>query len=243
VSVSVVACKTLQYTLDKAAAGDSLILDIVGNYGPAVINKTVHIRGTPGAGVYAPGAPCYTINAGANDVVSITGVTCDQAGAAKDGVQFNSGHRLRLVDVTLRRGTGASCGVRFRPNGNAEFDFADVRASNWGYAAACVIPRSGADVSGVIDNANLQDNVYGLLSIAGAGSLVAVSCDDCRIAGSTVGAYSNGLDSLVRLKRNLISNNGTGFTHPNNGKMVSNGGNSVFGNTTDGTFTSTEPQS
>lgn len=237
-------CKTLQYALNKAASGDTLVLVLVGDYGPATVARAVNIRGAPGAGIYSPaGVPCLTINAGVNDLVSIAGVTCDQAGASKDGIVFNSGHRLRLVDVTLQRGGSAVCGIRFRPNNNAEFDFSEVRASNWGLGGICVQPRAGADVRGVIENASLQDNMYGILSMAGAGLLVAVTCDGCRIAGGTVGAYSNGVGSTVRLKGDLISNNGTGLSRPNNGKVVSNGGNSVIGNTINGTFTATEPAS
>lgn len=235
------ACRTLQHGVDRANAGDTVYLDLVGDYGPATIAKTINIIGAADAGIYSPADACLTINGAIDDIVTVTNLTCDQAGAARHGIVFNSGHRLRLVDVRLTHGGSGACGVRFQPNTNAEFDFFNVHETSWGTAANCIFPRAGADVTGVIANAGMQDDLYGIRTSAPAGSLIAVSCDECRISGGTVGILSSGAGSTVRIKNCLITENGTGLSHPNDGAVVSNGGNSIIGNTVNGTVTATAP--
>lgn len=233
-------CRTLQYAINnRANSGDTVYLEWVGNYGPATIAKTIHIEGAVGTGIYAPaGVPCLTINGGPNDVVTVTGLVCDQAGAQRTGILFNSGSSLRLTAVTIRSGV-TSCALRFQPNNNAELDFSDIAVSEWNGPAICLVPRSGADVAGVIGNARLHDHQYGLFSRADAGSEISVSCDDCYISGGGAGIHSNGANSTVRVKNSLISDNTLGLSRPNAGQIISNGGNSIIANTTDGTFSST----
>jgi hypothetical protein len=54
--------------------------------------------------------------------------------------------------------------------------------------------------------------------------------------------YSAGGGSTVRLADSTITNNTTGLSHPGTAKLISVSGNSVRGNTANGTFTAFEPQ-
>lgn len=234
-------CRTLQHAVNRAAPGDIIFLGNSVDYGPVTIAKTIHIQGTSGAGIFSPSnAPCLTINGGVNDEITVDTLICDQAGAASDGILFNSGRALHVSNVDFRGGGDSACGVRFRPTGDATLGFFDVILSTWG-RGVCLAPRSGADVSGVIANARLQDSQYGIVSTVGAGSVISVICVHCGISGGGTGISSSGAASTVRIRSSRISGNALGLSHPNSGNIVSHGGNAVTGNADNGTVTSTVP--
>lgn len=232
-------CRTLQYAVNRAASGDTIYLGNPVNFGPATIAKAVEIVGvgTGGAGIYSPTVPCITVTAPAGTVVVISGITCDQGGAARDGIVFNSGKRLQLSDVTLRRGGAGACGIRFRPSTNAFLSLTGVFATEWGSGGACFQPRSTAKVGGSLDGASLQDNTYGILAVSAAGTAIKLTCDDCNVSGGGTGVYASGAASLVRLRDSRVTGNNVGLNRLNGGRIVSGGGNSITGNTTNGTFT------
>jgi len=231
-------CRTLQYAVNRAAAGDTIFLGNPVNYGSATIAKTLDTVGvnTGGAGIYSPTAPCITVNGAAGVVVTITGITCDQGGAARDGIVFNSGKQLILTDVTLRRGGAGACGIRLSTTTNTFVDFSDVRATEWGLGAACLVPQSSA-LAGVLNHVSFQDGATGIRALSSGAASIKVTCDRCDLSGGGTGIYASGHGSQVRLKDSRISGNTVGLNHPNLGKIVSDGGNSVRGNATNGTFT------
>jgi hypothetical protein len=232
-------CKTMQRGVNRASAGDTVFIEYHGDHGAATITKALNIVAVIYGGVSGPtGVPCLTIAAGANDVISIEGLTCDQTGTTQSGIVFNSGKRLRLRGVDFRGGGGSSCGVRFQPNANALIDVADSSFGSWG-RGLCVVPRSGADVRGSIENTELTGDAIGVLSSAGTGSLIGVTCDACHIVGGSTGVSSSGAGSVLRIRNSLVGGNVLGLSHPNSGKIVSLGSNALGGNTTMGTFTST----
>lgn len=229
-------CKTLQRGVNRASPGDTVFIEYNGDVGAATIAKALNIVAVLYAGASASaGVPCLTISAGANDAVSVTGLTCNQTGTTRDGIVFNSGKRLRLRNVDFRGAGG--CGVRFQPNSNALIDISDSHFGSWG-TAICIQPRSGADVGGAIENTALTFNNRGVASTAGAGS-IGVNCDACRVLGGSTGIYSSGATSIVRIRNSLIGGNTLGLNHVNSGQIVSLGKNALGGNTTAGTFTST----
>src|SRR5688500_6637192 len=71
-------CKTLQRGHDRVDPGGTVLLSEPGTYGPATLNKSLNVRGVPGAGIFSPGATsCLTINGGGNDTIVLDGLVCD----------------------------------------------------------------------------------------------------------------------------------------------------------------------
>jgi hypothetical protein len=233
-------CKTLQRGVNRASGGDTVFIEYTGDHGPATITKALTIIAVLYGGISAPaGLPCLTIAAGADDVISIKGLICEQTGTTRDGIVFNSGKRLRLEQVDFTGG-GTGTGVRFQPSGNALLDIADCNFRAWG-AGLRIAPRSGADVGGAIEHTTFAGNVIGIASSAGAGSIIGVACDSCRIVGGAAGIDSKGAGSVVRVRNSLVGDNKLGLNHPDGGQIVSLKSNAMGGNIAKGTFTSTVP--
>ncbi len=238
-------CRTLQKGIDRAAAGDWIYLDTLGDFGPAVINKSVNVLVfTLGGGTLGPGAkPCLTVNAGANSVVTLSQYTCDQAGASQHGINVLSVGTLRLDNVTIRNGKGAACGVLFQPSQNAKLDIQKTTISGFGTSGAgggiCVQPRSGADVHGWLDHVTLNANRNGLSASATSPSLVQLGLENASVTGSSAsGLLSSGAASTIVVKNSLVRANAVGLNHVSSGKLISLGGNVVSDNAKKGSFTS-----
>src|SRR5476651_2078625 len=99
-------CRSLQYAHNNAvnAGGEIDILDPAG-YGAVSITKSISIvnDGVGTAGVQATSGNAITINAGAGDRVYLRGLNIDGVnGAANEGVLFNSGKSLTIVNCVVR---------------------------------------------------------------------------------------------------------------------------------------------
>jgi hypothetical protein len=85
-----------------AAGGEIYVLD-PANYGSLTITHAVSIQGH-GWGSVSPasaGGAAITINAQSNDVVSLHGLTLSGTGSGGDGILFNSGGALEVIDSTI----------------------------------------------------------------------------------------------------------------------------------------------
>jgi len=70
-----------------------------------------------------------------------------------------------------------------------------------------------------------------------------VSLEQSTESGNLANAVvANGANSTVRLSNSAVTGNTRGLAVASSGKMISQGGNVVSGNTVDGTFTSTVAQ-
>jgi hypothetical protein len=116
-------CRTFQVAHDKTlAAGEITVLD-PGGYGAVTITKGISIinDGVGEAGVLVSGGLAgITINAGAEDAVSLRGLTVKGIGfGGGNGIVFNSGRSLTIENGAIRTLTGdflRGIGIFFRPN-------------------------------------------------------------------------------------------------------------------------------
>jgi hypothetical protein len=244
-------CKTLQRAINRAAAGDTVKLQQAGDYGFATIDKKIDILGVQGAGVFSPpNTPCIIVQASESDYVTISELTCDQAGAAQDGILFNSGRFLRLDNVIIRGGTGGGCGVSFRTETTSGLSIANSTITEFSGSNAttgvasggvCIAPGGSGDASGQLTKVNLEVNGHGFRSNAASGAGSSFLLEDCLVANNQfVGIVSQGNGSDVYVHNSRVALNGRGLFPTQGGALISEGGNAVIGNNTDGTFTSTK---
>jgi hypothetical protein len=236
--------KTLQRAVNAAQDNDVIQLEMGGNYGPATItNKTLTIMSTEGGGIFEPGMTAITYNGAAGDILTLIGLTIDQGGSPFNGIVFNLGLKLIMMDMLIQNGSGGAYGVLFQPTTNAELHIRDSTVAEFGATGAGagirVVPRNGADVIGSIRNCTLLNNLVALFVLAGLNSFNDMVMNPSYIGGGGTAVTSSGAGSTVRIKESIIANNVVGLNRPNSGKIVSLGGNSVYANST---FSSVIPQ-
>ena len=237
--------RTLQAAADAASDGDVIQLEMGGDYGPVKINnKSLTIMSTTRGGIYSPGKSAIVFAGGANDVLTLIGLTIAMGYSPFNAIVFNAGLKLIMLDMLIQQGTGGASGLFFRPNTNSELNMRDTMINEFGTsgmgAGIRVAPRNGADVIGAIINTTILNSLIGLSVLAAAGSSVDLAVDPSYIGGGVDGVVSSGGKARVRIKDSVIANNsGRGLKHSNNGKIISLGGNSVVANGANGNFTST----
>jgi hypothetical protein len=207
-------CKTLAHARTRVNAGGTVFLTAPGNYGGGgTFTKAVNIRGVDGAGIFSPGAPCLTFNAGVGDVLTVSNIVCDQDGAAQDGFVGIAGHKMRLDNVTARGATGTKCGVRVAPgagnfeimvNGGSYTENGTTGTNNGG--GMCLLPTGSAQVLGAVLNTRLQNNRHGLVASAPNTALVMLLLDNSDVSGNVGGIFSEG-NSIVCVRRTTITYN------------------------------------
>src|SRR6516162_11866183 len=95
-------CKTFQHAHDVVDAGGEVTAIDSAGFGPINISKAVTITSPPGveAGIVPnpPTADAVDISAGPSDVIELHGLTANGAGVGNNGIAFNSGNSLIIVD-------------------------------------------------------------------------------------------------------------------------------------------------
>jgi hypothetical protein len=238
-------CKTLQGGVDRAATGDTVFLDLAGDYGPATVDKTITIQAVKGAGVFSPPSmPCVTINGGASTSVTILELTCDQGGAAEHGILFQAGNFLELRSVTIRAGSGGACGLYVQSTTSASTFWVNYSSitkflgTNGG--AVCAVPAANNHAEGYLNFVAMEDNENGIrASGTQSGSSVDIFMTSSSAALNNTGVNATGPLSAVFVTNSKIVSNAVGLKHSAGAQITSYGQNSVAGNGSNGTFTNT----
>ncbi|SRR5579883_1654237 len=175
-------CRTLQYVHDNilAPGGEIDVLDPAG-YGPVTIAKAISIVndgvGTAGVQQTTSGASAITINAGSSDAVTLRGLNVDGLGSAANGITFNSGGSLTVVNCVIRHFQKANSnfltgnGIVIQPaSGPISVVVSNVIASDNANAGILYYAVNGSpNVSGVLDHVAAFNNYVGIdLEFGGA---------------------------------------------------------------------------
>ena len=213
-----VPCRSLQYAHDHVIAGGEIdILDPAG-YGAITITKAISIvnDGVGTAGVQATSGSAITINAGAADAVYLRGLNIDGvSGAADNGVLFNSGASLTVIDCVARH--FGSDGIAFKPTtGTTKVLVFNTVASDNGVTGIGFVyaPMATASVSAVIDHVIANNGRNGIQIVAGDTSgtvsfnITNVIADNNSDIGLDIEGNST---ALFIVDRDNSSQNGTGL--------------------------------
>jgi hypothetical protein len=100
-------CRTFQAAHDAVLAGGEISVLDTGGYGTLIINKAISIVAVGvQASIAIPfGATGITINAPFGDSVSLRGLILDGQGNGENGIVFNTGLSLEVVDCAVRNMT------------------------------------------------------------------------------------------------------------------------------------------
>ncbi len=245
-------CKTWAGAISKTAAGGEIDALDPGGFGAVTITKSITIdgRGALASILASNGTTGINVNAGANDVVIIRGISINGAGTTLglNGIKLNSAAAVHVEDChvfgfqqAILATPAASPGILYVKNTVISNNTAGVLV---GAMAQAVITKSVffADGTGLrVQNAAraaVADSVFAGNTVNGlwAENTAVIDMDRGMIANNGVGVRG---DSTVRLSDVMVSHNSTGLM----GTVVSFGNNRVkAGNGADGTPTSTIPE-
>ena len=194
-----------------------------GKYGPLIITYPVTINGNGWAAITAPAQGSgITISAGVGNVI-LTGLEVDGAGAAYNGIVFNSGNSLTVNNCIVKDfisadGTSGN-GIMIAPtSGTVDFTIVNTIALNNASAGIHYLPASGsAAATGAIDHVLAANNAIGmavdLSGTSGGSAAVTISNSVANNNGSdgVVTASATGT-VIVTVDRDEVSSNGTGVS-------------------------------
>ena len=192
-----------------------------GKYGPLTITAPVTINGNGWAAITGAAAGNgITINAGSGDVI-LSGLEIDGAGAAFDGIVFNSGTSLTIsncvvkdVVVNSNDNSGTSgAGIWIAPtSGTLSITIVNTVVSNNASEGILYYPLSGnATAEGAIDHVVITNNAFGFTvnsSLTSGGSAAFTISNSVVSNNSGDGIYINGATTTI--DNDQISNNAYG---------------------------------
>ena len=192
-----------------------------GKYGPLTITYPVTVNGNGWAAITAPAqGNGITINADVGNVI-LTGLEVDGAGAAYNGIVFNSGASLTVSNCIVKDFISSNSvtgnGIMIAPiSGTVDFTIVNTVALNNASAGIHYLPASGSAAAiGAIDHVIAANNAIGM-----AVDLSGASGGSAAVTISNSIANNNGSDGIVTASaagtvivtadRDEISSNGTG---------------------------------
>ncbi len=184
-------CRHLSQALLNVAANAEIDVKDPGAYGPGPITITQGVsiinNGVGTAGIQAPsGQDAIIITAPSTDAVVIVGLNIGGLGGGVNGIQFNSGLGVRLVDTTI---SGfAQNGINYTPNNGAgKFSFLDIEGgslANNTVNQLNAVPTGGSSASITMRNCDVS------LNASTTGALI-------NLDNSTNGASNSSLKATI----------------------------------------------
>jgi hypothetical protein len=251
-------CRSLQYVHDSIinAGGEIDILDPAG-YGTITITKAISIVndgvGTAGVQQSVAQGNAITINAGANDAVALRGLNIDGLGVAYNGIVFNSGASLSVVNCVARhfaqgQDTNTGNGILIQPtSGSMNFAISNTILSDNGWDGfAFYPPRGNASAHGVIDHVLSTDNQYGFIVTPyySTGGTITVTISNSTAgnnsqAGIFVAGGGGTTNVSVTVDTDIMNNNSAGLAAFNSAVVYLT--RSTIISNTSGAYNSTAP--
>ena len=216
-------CATFAHAYSLTGASGIIAALNPGKYGPLTITYPITINGNGWAAItgIAQGNG-ITINVPSGNVI-LTGLEVDGAGAAYNGIVFNSGSSLTVSNCIVKDFIGSNGttgnGIMIAPtSGPVDFTILNTVALNNGSAGIHYLPASGsATATGAIDHVIVANNAIGI-----AVDLSATSAGSAAVTVSNSVANNNTSDGIVTasatatvtvtVDRDEISSNGTGVS-------------------------------
>jgi hypothetical protein len=245
-------CATFAHAYTVIGANGIIAALDPGKYGPITITGPVTINGNGWAAITGPAqGNAITVNAVSGNVI-LTGLEVDGAGAAYNGIVFNTGDSLTVTNCVVQNFVWDNStpttghGIFMQPTSDQViFTITNTIVSNNGFAGFAYYPQSGATAGyGIIDHVVAANNGLEGLAIEIGNGLVTVAISN-SVAGANgaVGIFienANSAPLTVSIDNTGASNNEYGI-YAENTPTVFLGRSVIMGNTTAGVFNATSP--
>jgi hypothetical protein len=183
-------CKTFAGAISKTAAGGEINCIDPGGFGAVTITKSMSIIcDDVEAGILVAGSPAITVNAGANDVVTISGLDIlgpTPSSGGTNAFNFVNGGGLNIRHTSIKGFNNQA--INFQPtNSSAFLDLEDVQ---------------------IVNNGTLGDATTGAIRIAPGNSMTAnVVITDTRVQGNQNVGLRADLTGTTATRVNVTVNN------------------------------------
>ena len=262
-------CKTFAGAISKTAPGGEISVLDPGGFGAVTITKSITIASEGGSGeggILSPGVNGITINAGANDVVTIRGLAIHGGGSPSpglNGVRFIAGRALHIQNCIINTFLAAAPngnGVLFAPTGSSQLNVSGSTIINNG-TGILVKPTGAGSPRVSINGSQVNGNTSGIKIDAGNSSLVVrdsmvagngtglsvvvpagspgsqMTTDSVNVFNNGVAIQANGAPTVILVSGSTIVANGTALSTLNGGSVLSSRTNNLAFNVTPGAFT------
>jgi hypothetical protein len=257
-------CQTFAGAFSKTAPGGEINCLDSGDFGGVTISNAIAIIcDNVEAGVLVSGTNGITVNAGASDVVILSGLDIRGNDTGLIGISYLAGKSLSVSNSAISAFAGV--GISFAPSaGTNKLEVSHtivennggtgilVKPSGSGVAQAAItdvlVSKNGGDgissigtatsgyVSVFAKSANaIQNAASGFVAFSSGAQAVMMVSDSSAFRNNN-GLATNGTGAILRFGSTIVTNNNTGVKQVGAGSTLSYGNNNVNGNTTDGTF-------
>jgi hypothetical protein len=240
-------CKTFAGAISKTAANGEINCLDPGGFGALNITKAIAIicDYTEG-GVLVGGTNGFSVNAGPNDVVYLSGPDFEGVGIGLVGIQFNTGAALHVINSRIRGfNSGAATGISFNPSGTSELYVANsfISENGTGTTGGGIFVKpsgTGSIARAIISRTNVENNALGIRADGGTSTTaggVAVTVVDSVVVGNTDAglvsyAQTGTASTIVVVNRTTVAHNGTGVNANGSIAAMRIGYSVITGNTT-----------
>jgi hypothetical protein len=247
-------CKTFAGAISKTAAGGEIdALDPAG-YGAVTIVKSMTIDGGSGqvGSILASGTNGVTVNAGANDVVTIRNISFQglaqaTSGAGLNGIQLLNAKSLHVEHCTIQN--FGQNGINI-VSGNGAKVFVNDTVSRGNTCNGLNIVATNSNVRVSVSNSHFLDNSNGIFSgdfstttvshseasgnalsgfaafgSGGAATMNVVDSTTTNNQTSGISAGGGGASAQIRMSNVTITSNSAGLVIGSNGTIVTFGNN------------------
>jgi hypothetical protein len=255
-----------------SAKGEINVLDPGGFGGVTITKSISIIADPFMGGVLVSGTNAIIINALSTDVVTLRGLTIEGLGTGLDGVRVLAAKEVHVENCQImgfaNRGimvNNSSGNVNLYVRNTIIRNNVGAAAPGGNSGAILLRPTATGSASALIENSHLDQNTFGLRVEANARATMSDSTTNTnttfgvhafssttaasiileRVVSSnnTTGVCAEGsANASIRFSNTLVTSNSTGLLSTTSGQLISFVNNSVAGNGTNGTPTSTTPQ-
>jgi hypothetical protein len=228
------ACGSFEHTIPLTAPGGQLTVLTSGDYGIATIFGSISIvnanSGTA-AVVLPSGTGCagqcglISINAGANDVVTLRGLVLNGVGVSNFApVQINNAARVNIENCVILNGSPA--GILVNPftgfqqplaaNMNVKIQDTTINSSSTGIKITSV---QGVTISAGITRSQIDNNAGGgIRADSSSGGAITTTISDSDIGfngGNGINLVSGANQNIASIKNSVIAKNGAAGVQAN----------------------------
>ena len=212
-------CKTFAGAISKTAAGGEIDALDPGGFGAVTITKAITIDGTGTlAGILSSLTNGVIVNAGANDLITLRGLTINGVGNGINGIRFLAGKGLNVINCQIQRGTGHGIDVSLNTLSESQLTVTDCIIKKWGGSGISITNAQGGAVRYTIERTLSAENTGSGIHVKGANSLG--TARNCVFALNTAnGVFADAVSgvAVIRIWASQITGNGTGVRAGNAG--------------------------
>jgi hypothetical protein len=250
-------CKTFSGTISKTAAGGEINAIDPGGYGTITITKSITIDGAgTHASILAAGFTGVTINAGANDVVTLRNLSINGAGTGVNGIRILNAKAVFIENCVIFGFTGSSAttgrGITDERTtaGSNNLFVTNTTIRNNTQSNIVISPGTGSVVNAALTNVVLERSTAnsGLAVQKNANVLIRnsvisgnfnfgivaeetegsvdINVENCTVTNNGTGVSIFSGAPVVRISNTMVTGNSTGLS----GSIVSFGNNRIAGN-------------